>query len=155
MNYLQEYSSSHLFLGISSFLCIASAIYLLKNASKKYSSKSSKDKKKRSKDDSNNIVKSDPVNWTYLSSSKSNVQTENSASASYRGYKTTGDGKLTTYFHRELSEEDKKVIGDNSPRKIESTGSELLIDTSPRLLSTSNQSASAWNSAGTWLVCCI
>jgi len=36
-----------------------------------------------------------------------------------RGYKTTEDGKVTSYFHTEISEEAKQLIGDRRPQKID------------------------------------
>ena len=36
-----------------------------------------------------------------------------------RGYKKLADGRTTTYFNNELSEEDKKLIGSIAPKKID------------------------------------
>jgi len=81
--------------------------------------------------------------------------------ASLRGYKKTKDGRTTSYFTRELSEEEKQRLGDITPKKLESaSGAET-----PTLSATSSVSPvasstgvdgstasrpSAWNQAGTW-----
>jgi hypothetical protein len=57
-----------------------------------------------------------------------------------RGYKKTASGKTTTYFHRELSESEQKLLGDNAPKKIEKDPSTQSIQ----------EVGSAWNAAGTW-----
>lgn len=59
-----------------------------------------------------------------------------------RGYKIV-DGKKTSYFHKELSEEEKQMIGDIAPKRIATT-------TPSSLPSTTKQETSAWNKAGTW-----
>ena len=60
-----------------------------------------------------------------------------------KGYKIV-NGKKTSYFHNELSEEAKRLIGDIAPKKIESAPS------APVEASESNKGTSAWNKAGTW-----
>lgn len=88
-----------------------------------------------------------------------------------KGYKTTSDGRKTSYFNRELSEQDKKLIGDCKPKKISGSDSAISASNSPRQLSPSPasgsisvaasptridaaqapvQQASGWNTAGTW-----
>ena len=57
-----------------------------------------------------------------------------------RGYKVV-NGKKTSYFHNELSEEAKTLIGDIAPKKLEPTAATPA---------TSTGGASAWNQAGTW-----
>ena len=57
-----------------------------------------------------------------------------------RGYKKTASGKTTTYFNRELSESEQKLLGDNAPKKIEKEASTQL----------NQEVGSAWNTAGTW-----
>ena len=61
-----------------------------------------------------------------------------------RGYKTTSDGKLTTYFNRELSEKDKALLGDSAPKRLDSQPLQRSDS------GASSTSASAWNTAGTW-----
>jgi tetratricopeptide (TPR) repeat protein len=58
-----------------------------------------------------------------------------------KGYKIV-NGKKTSYFHNELSEDAKKLIGDIAPQKLETVPME---DTSTR-----ETGKSAWNKAGTW-----
>ena len=64
-------------------------------------------------------------------------------SENVRGYKIV-NGKKTSYFHNELSEEAKQLIGDIAPKKLEESDA----------LSNSNKTAangtSVWNQAGTW-----
>lgn len=59
-------------------------------------------------------------------------------------------GKQTTYFNREISEYDKAIIGDITPKKI--TSENDLNDNTPRLISSSKREkgASIWNAAGTF-----
>mmetsp|Transcript_10674 Transcript_10674/g.13854 ORF Transcript_10674/g.13854 Transcript_10674/m.13854 type:complete len:394 (+) Transcript_10674:293-1474(+) len=56
-----------------------------------------------------------------------------------RGYKRTADGRTTTYFNNELTEETKALIGDIAPKKVEApVGMQVM------------EGASSWNQAGTW-----
>ena len=80
-----------------------------------------------------------------------------------RGYKTTTDGRTTSYFHRELSEEEKRIIGDITPKRLEGETQEdgttasaipnnnhVKLDASDRQ-SSSVSSASVWNHAGKYM----
>ena len=40
-------------------------------------------------------------------------------SSSFRGYKKTADGRVTTFFHNELDEHTKALIGDIAPKKLD------------------------------------
>ena len=73
-----------------------------------------------------------------------------SISESLKGYKKTSDGRTTSYFNRELSDADAKLLGDCKPKKI--NVGESPNSNSPRLISTSPppNNTSAWNVAGTW-----
>ena len=65
-----------------------------------------------------------------------------------RGYKIV-NGKKTSYFHNELSEEAKNLIGDIAPKKLDSL--ETAATTTPTASDgIPNNGASAWNKAGTW-----
>jgi len=68
--------------------------------------------------------------------------------AMMRGYKKTKDGRTTSYFTRELSEEEKKVY-DIAPKRLGE-----VSNTPTRLENNADQkersSLSAWNKAGTW-----
>lgn len=57
-----------------------------------------------------------------------------------RGYKIV-NGKKTSYFHNELSEEAKQLIGDIAPKKL---------DTPTPTSTQTGGDKSAWNQAGTW-----
>mmetsp|Transcript_45455 Transcript_45455/g.51312 ORF Transcript_45455/g.51312 Transcript_45455/m.51312 type:complete len:437 (-) Transcript_45455:27-1337(-) len=65
-----------------------------------------------------------------------------------RGYKVV-NGKKTSYFHNELDEKSKALIGDIAPKKIENTtahsGDAGGNNNNSNILGTS-----VWNGAGTW-----
>lgn len=67
----------------------------------------------------------------------------------FRGYKKTSDGRTTSYFTREQTEEEKKLLGSIAPQKLSSPPQRLDSNASSPSNATSN-SASAWNQAGTW-----
>lgn len=69
---------------------------------------------------------------------------------SLRGYKKLKDGRVTSYFNRELSSEDKSIIGDCSPKLLSSNGVAVSTPSSPTPSSNPTTVASAWNTAGTW-----
>lgn len=52
-------------------------------------------------------------------STTSTVVTKEELGEDVRGYKKLADGRTTTYFNNELTEEAKKLIGDIAPKKIE------------------------------------
>lgn len=93
--------------------------------------------------------------------------------AMMRGYKLTKDGRKTSYFTRELSEDEKKVYADVAPKRLDSTTCDedavALAEPSQTVTSTTSSSlsltasssvtsgsmttaatTSAWNAAGTW-----
>merc|ERR1712232_1171033 len=88
------------------------------------STNSKKQKDDMDKDDSKIFTKSDAV----------------------RGYKIV-DGKKTSYFHNEQTEEVKKLIGDIAPKRISTTPTPAANNGSAN---TKPESTSAWNKAGTW-----
>ena len=58
-----------------------------------------------------------------------------------------------TYFHRDLSAEDKALIGDCTPKPISSSSapsSSAPTPLSPRSVKNSQKLQSQWNSSGTW-----
>jgi hypothetical protein len=69
-----------------------------------------------------------------------------SKSDAVRGYKVV-NGKKTSYFHNELSEEAKTLIGDIAPKKLEATTTPVGNAAAPKAPS---GGGSAWNKAGTW-----
>lgn len=71
------------------------------------------------------------------------------ASDHVRGYKIRSDGKKTSYFDREISEEAKAMIGDIAPKKLDASGGGV-VDDAPKKLAAVEQGTSAWNKAGTW-----
>mmetsp|Transcript_14577 Transcript_14577/g.41374 ORF Transcript_14577/g.41374 Transcript_14577/m.41374 type:complete len:428 (-) Transcript_14577:169-1452(-) len=64
---------------------------------------------------------------------------------SLRGYRTLADGRKTTFFNRELSEEDKALLKDNKPKQVQTT--EEIAEQERRLR---EGGASAWNQGGTF-----
>lgn len=77
--------------------------------------------------------------------SKENDDDEHAFSKSdaVRGYKVV-NGKKTSYFHNELTEEAKNLIGDIAPKKIDSSAAQ------PAAAAAAPGGGSAWNTAGTW-----
>jgi len=61
--------------------------------------------------------------------------------ASMRGYKVLADGRKTTFFNRELSEEDKKILGEIKHEKLVTPSEETTHLES---------GASVWNTGGTF-----
>lgn len=73
--------------------------------------------------------------------------------AMMRGYKKTKDGRVTSYFTRELSEEEKRAY-DTAPKRLNEVSntapSRLAIAGEAQLSSSELKGRSAWNLAGTW-----
>lgn len=67
-----------------------------------------------------------------------------------KGYKTREDGSKTSYFSREISDADKKLLGDSSPQKISSSLLQQPRTNSATPESTPPRSGSKWNKAGTY-----
>mmetsp|Transcript_11879 Transcript_11879/g.25726 ORF Transcript_11879/g.25726 Transcript_11879/m.25726 type:complete len:450 (-) Transcript_11879:189-1538(-) len=65
-----------------------------------------------------------------------------------RGYKIRSDGKKTSYFDREISDDAKKLIGDIAPKKLDASGG-CGNDLAPKPIAAVD-GTSAWNKAGTW-----
>jgi tetratricopeptide (TPR) repeat protein len=75
--------------------------------------------------------------------------------AQFRGYKKTVDGKTTSYFSREQSEHEKKLLGDITPQRLDENGDSTSgnpVKLAPNDLTTIGKGkASAWNAGGaTW-----
>jgi tetratricopeptide (TPR) repeat protein len=73
--------------------------------------------------------------------------------AQLRGYKKTADGRVTSYFTKELSETEKNLIGDIAPKKLDSPSSSSTEPTltTPSVLGETSAKGrpSAWNQSGT------
>jgi hypothetical protein len=97
------------------------------------------------------VSKASPATTVKKNSTKSadSSQTIAEAEASrLRGYKITADGRKTTYFNTELTEEAKALIGDIAPKKITpTTGTSSDGDVSAA--DAAATAGSAWNTAGT------
>jgi tetratricopeptide (TPR) repeat protein len=72
-----------------------------------------------------------------------------SKSDAVRGYKTV-NGKKTSYFHNELSEEAKNLIGDIAPQKLDPSTATTAATDAPTKAGAAAAGTSAWNKAGTW-----
>jgi phosphopantetheinyl transferase (holo-ACP synthase) len=65
-----------------------------------------------------------------------------------RGYKII-NGKKTSYFHHEQTEEQKRLIGDIAPKRLDTSEVNSTNNGDGTAANTSNDT-SAWNKAGTW-----
>jgi tetratricopeptide (TPR) repeat protein len=98
-------------------------------------------------------TKSEPVKQT---ASKSKTSTEDdkedesvfTKSDHVRGYKIRSDGKKTSYFDREISDEAKAMIGDIAPKKIDPNNPNG--DFAPKPIA-APEGTSAWNKAGEFI----
>jgi len=89
-----------------------------------------------------NFGKTPPKPPASKAASKANKN--NSAKTnSMRGYKVLADGTKTSYFHTEISDEAKRLIGDIRPKKLDSTAS---VVEAPKPAT----GASVWNQKGTF-----
>mmetsp|Transcript_18371 Transcript_18371/g.36100 ORF Transcript_18371/g.36100 Transcript_18371/m.36100 type:complete len:423 (+) Transcript_18371:280-1548(+) len=79
------------------------------------------------------------------SDSKKSTGKKGDVDLSLRGYRTLPDGRKTTYFNRELTEEEKELLKDNKPKQLEDE--ETLKAKEQELAS---KGASAWNHGGTF-----
>lgn len=68
--------------------------------------------------------------------------------AGMKGYKKTADGRTTTYFNNDLTEEAKALIGDIAPKKLEPAAGAGGAGTGTG--GDGGNDVSAWNKAGTW-----
>ena len=84
------------------------------------------------------------------STSSTSTSTMSSTPSEMRGYKMTSDGRKTTYFNREISEEEKILLGDSTPKPLTSTTSVDNITQQSSSIKSTSSSGSAWNAAGTW-----
>ena len=75
-----------------------------------------------------------------------NVVTTDEGDLSMRGYKKTADGRTTSFFHRDIDETAKKLIGSIAPKKIEPSAASSVAATAVA----AGNSASVWNQGGTY-----
>ena len=102
---------------------------------------------------SKSVTKTTPTTTTTASSAKTSSTSSGSdpmevdeegnftKSDHVKGYKIV-NGKKTSYFHNELSEDAKKLIGNIAPQKLET----IPVEEN----SAKEKGKSAWNKAGTW-----
>eukprot|EP00550_Attheya_septentrionalis_P003252 CAMPEP_0198288364 /NCGR_PEP_ID=MMETSP1449-20131203/6880_1 /TAXON_ID=420275 /ORGANISM="Attheya septentrionalis, Strain CCMP2084" /LENGTH=440 /DNA_ID=CAMNT_0043986481 /DNA_START=59 /DNA_END=1381 /DNA_ORIENTATION=+ len=99
-----------------------------------------------------------PQKTTTTSTSDETVVTTKNATGEFsksdhvKGYKVV-NGKKTSYFHHEMTEKEKKLIGDIAPKRLEpsvqQTSSELIPEEDADAMN-NKKDTSAWNKAGTW-----
>ena len=90
------------------------------------------------------VTKSEPNN---AKTAARDVVQSGEKDLSMRGYKKTADGRTTSFYHRDIDDEAKKLIGSIAPKKIEASA----IDASSAATSVaSSNSASVWNQGGTY-----
>jgi len=65
---------------------------------------------------------------------------------SLRGYRKTADGRVTTYFNREISDEAKELLKNNKPREVD----EEALKMQEMAEETAKKGGSAWNYAKTF-----
>ena len=75
-----------------------------------------------------------------IASSAEDDEDEEEIGGHVRGYKTTSDGRKTTFFNNEMDDKTKALIGDITPKTIDAASiKEPVVE-----------NGSAWNSAGTF-----
>lgn len=69
-----------------------------------------------------------------------------------KGYKKTADGRVTTYFNNELTDEAKALIGDIAPKRLEpaTAGAGAGVGEEGGGGAAAGSNVSVWNKAGTW-----
>ena len=96
----------------------------------------------RPKEPTKTVVAPKTTNTSSASSTVVDIDgTDFTKSDAVRGYKIV-NGKKTSYFHNELSEDAKKLIGNIAPKRIEQQEEKPQEPDSTM--------GSAWNKAGTW-----
>lgn len=76
---------------------------------------------------------------------------ETKSSFEMKGYKMTSDGRKTTYFNREITEEEKVLLGDSTPKPLLSSTSSFTDKIEGSIKpAVASSTGSAWNTAGTW-----
>ncbi|TMW67102.1 hypothetical protein Poli38472_012218 [Pythium oligandrum] len=88
------------------------------------------------------VVKEDAPKPAAASSSSTKVVVDDEEIVGHvRGYKKLADGRVTTFFNNELTEEAKKLIGDIAPKKVEDPNKVQIK---------SVEGGSAWNQGNTF-----
>ncbi|CAM9463777.1 unnamed protein product [Pylaiella littoralis] len=91
---------------------------------------------------------STPAPAATTTSTAASLGGNNSSESGMKGYKKTADGRTTTYFHNDLTEEAKALIGDIAPKKLEPAA--VAGDGGAGAVGGGGNDVSAWNKAGTW-----
>mmetsp|Transcript_9471 Transcript_9471/g.17823 ORF Transcript_9471/g.17823 Transcript_9471/m.17823 type:complete len:600 (+) Transcript_9471:107-1906(+) len=115
----------------------------LQRKEKEQREKARLEKKKLQKENSSNVSSTRDEE----DSSDDEVLTEKEMQM-LRGYKKTKDGRTTSYFTREQSEDEKKLLGNIAPKRLDVPSVPQRLDSMQSV--SSSKSASLWNNAGTW-----
>ena len=90
-------------------------------------------------------------NGDTIKSSSALIEATRDSSSKMKGYKITSDGRKTTYFNREMTEAEKILLGDSTPKQlmnnIPSSDGACFQSLSAK---SASSVGSAWNTAGTW-----
>ena len=90
-------------------------------------------------------------NSSTVKSSSALVDDTKNFSSKMKGYKMTSDGRKTTYFNREMTEAERILLGDSTPKQLmnntQSSDGACLQSLPAKNTTTVG---SAWNTAGTW-----
>ena len=89
----------------------------------------------------------DELSASKLQSERTSSVLDTNDTNSFKGYKINADGKKTTYFDRQLTDAEKAILGDFSPKPISNSNDINSVDNSPQKIS---NIGSVWNTAGTW-----
>lgn len=117
----------------------------LKNTKISFEAHKKESKKKKAEEEEQAKVKNIVVSKKIVKNSENGVTKctkKKDDDLSMRGYRTLSDGRKTTYFNMERTEEELKLIGENKPTKLVDVteGAEEVVD----------EGASAWNVKGTF-----
>ena len=111
------------------------------------------EKKRKSKEEMARSVNSAKAQEQQTDADDDEDNLTESELAQFRGYKKTRDGAITSYFTREPSEHEIKLIGDTTPQRLDPNGDPVGVNTGTRAVTTTTGKgkASAWNAGGvTW-----
>ncbi len=145
-------NSNSIFVNFAVALSLTAAAAYVSYNILKFFGASDKTKSKSNKDD---IF---PVFKKTTKSEPENIVKDGISDHTMKGYKITSDGKKTSYFTRELSDQDKAILAasNTGPQRIYSTDDTIMSSVTnapiklPASDGNSNKVGSDWNAAGTF-----